>query len=122
MNDPTIQSDGSTAEPRGGNGGGIGNGGRAALRFLQSQITRGEKISDEQAGANLKFAQGIRDNPQSSDRDRLRAMELIEAMVARAITVAMEQNKYDRIDAGDATDKVNHSHAVIVKGVDPEAL
>jgi hypothetical protein len=87
------------------------------MRFLQSQIARGEQISTEQADANLRFAQGIRDNPQSSDRDRLRAMELIEAMVSRAIPVAMDQNKNDRIDSGQLTENAGLTFNLIP--VDP---
>jgi hypothetical protein len=107
----------SLTKPSGGHGGGIGFGVRSALSVLQKQVTSAAVLSEQQAADNVRFAMAVRDDPLASHRDRLRAMELIESMIARGINVAMYMDKNDRLDSGKLTENAGLTFNLIP--VDP---
>lgn len=96
--------------PKGANGGGTHS--RAALLLLQREVERGSELTDAQADANVRFAVAVRDDPASTRRDQLRALELLEAMRSRGVNVALYLDKADRVEAGKPTETVEHTHRV----------
>lgn len=81
---------------------------RSSLLMLNREIERGQKLSDEEAENQLRKIIAIRDDPQASKREVLRACECIEAMRTRSINVAMYLDKMERAEDGTATDVVEH--------------
>lgn len=82
------------------------------MRLMQSLIRAGHMAADALPEC-LAFAQGVMDNPNSSDRDRLRASELINAVAFKAADVAVDADKIDRLNSGQATENVSVFQVVI---------
>ena len=101
-------------------GGGKGGHTRSVLRIMQRAVERGEAVGDGGLAEAIIFAKSVIANKKASGRDRLRASEFLASVTAKGIDVAMYLDKNNRIDDGKDTERV--SHAVVVKGVDLEAL
>ncbi len=93
---------------------------RAIVRTMQSAVDRGLTIGQAGLAKAIVFASEMLDDPESTHRDRLRASEFLASVAAKGIEVSMYLDKTERLDSGKPTENVNH--AVIVKGIDAEAL
>jgi len=74
-----------------------------AMIRLTALLKRGE-LSDKDMDKAVSMAAKIMDDDGQSARDRLNAANLLAAIQKMAMQVALEQVKYERIDAGKATD------------------
>lgn len=104
-----------------GNGGnghvdhGGGNGGildpldrtrqRESLRLIQRAVHNGWHIKDEWLREVPKLAAKIMADSQD-ERNRLRAAQLLEDILARACDAAIALDKIERLDGGQATERV----------------
>lgn len=80
-----------------------------AQRMLTRAIQAGADIDDDQLGNNIRFLIRHRDDENTSARDRLRAAEAIDAILARGISIA----KYiDEADRPAKPQKLEHSGEV----------
>lgn len=73
-------------------------GGRQALVYLQRQMDKGEEVTESEMAANIKFAKALRDSPESSPRDRMRAVEFLDGVVARGVSIALATTSMDQRD------------------------
>lgn len=92
---------------------------RASLAALQREVMRGDKLSEAEAAANIRFAVAVRDDPNSVARDKLRAIEVLEAMRARGINTAMYLDGKERLESGEADGRVEHTGRVALDMTDP---
>lgn len=83
---------------------GHGQGVRSAMRMLAAQINAGLLASDQLAQA-ITFATTVRDSETSSERDRLRASELLLAIANSGLKAAEYVDKTERLAAGEATER-----------------
>lgn len=113
MPDPEKQSGGTGGDAIGGRN-------RDVLRILQSAVTRGHDVGAGPLAKAIKLANDMLDTGEP--RDQLRAGEFLASLTNKGIDVAMYLDKNERIDEGKHTESVKHDHAVVVKGVDMEAL
>lgn len=99
-------SNGHAATLNGGAlGGGVTPGGRSSLRLLQTLVSKGQSVLDNDFEAMLAFARNLRDDKDASDRDRLRANELIATITAKAADKAVDLDKIERLDTGGDTER-----------------
>lgn len=68
---------------------------RALLQCLLREVERGDQLSDAEARRNVEVAVQVRDSGKS-DRDRLWAVRLLEAMRDRGYNIAMYLDKQER--------------------------
>lgn len=85
------------------NSGGIEGGARppklrSALDLMRRRIEKVERLTAEDTEANLTFARSIRDCEQATERERLRAAELIEAIIAKSMDMASKLADTERLD------------------------
>lgn len=100
-----VSSNGHHKEPPAKGALGVGPGVRSSLRLLQTMVNRGQRILDEDFDAMLTFAKSVRDDENASDRDRLRANELIATLASRAADKAVDLDKIERLDGGKPTER-----------------
>ena len=93
---------------------------RSHLAMLEKQARHGEEVSDEQLKININYAVGIRDGEGYNSRERMRAIEYLDSIIARGVDVAMYLDKNDRLDGGHVTERVGF--VKYVKGVTEEEL
>lgn len=79
---------------------------RAYARSLQSFVRKTDDIAEDQIAQIVRFAVNLRDDPDSTPRDRLRASELLMSIVNKGIDVAMYLDKSERVDDGANTERV----------------
>jgi hypothetical protein len=72
---------------------------------MQRVVNASEQLADKQLVKMINFAVSVRDNEDASDRDRMRAVELLNAMIAKGVDVAQYIDKLDRIDSGKPTER-----------------
>ena len=86
---------------------------RAHLWLLQRMVEHSTNLADIEIEKTVRMAVSIRDDPDATRRDRMRAGELINALVAKGVDVAMYLHKNERLDDGHLTERVEHvSYAV----------
>lgn len=90
---------------------------RAALVILGKMVTAGELAAEALPGA-VKFARAIIDSPESTHRDRLRAMEFLARLGGDGCSAAVDGDKIERLDSGGASDRVE----VVFTGKVPRAM
>lgn len=78
------------------------------MRLMQRMVGLGHSMLDEQIQKIIETAVAVRDHPQASTRDRLRAGELIKSLIDRGIDVAMYLDKNNRMDDGKPTEIVDN--------------
>lgn len=83
------------------------------MRLMQRMVGLGHTLMDEQIKQIVNMAVGIRDHAEASARDRLRAGELLAALIARGVDVAMYLDKNNRIDDGKLTELVGHRNYAV---------
>lgn len=93
---------------KGALGAGVTPGARSALRFLQAELGRSSNLAETVTADTVRFALSVREDPSASYRDRIRASELIEAMVKRGVDIALYLDKADRVESGQPTEVVEH--------------
>ena len=80
---------------------------RTAMGLMKKVVAVSHKLVDEQVQKIIDVAVSIRDNPDASGRDRLRASELLEKLAAKGVDVAQYIDKTERLDQGKPTENVN---------------
>jgi hypothetical protein len=79
---------------------------KAALRLLQRAVNEGWQIPDGVWAAAPRMAARLLVDPAASPRDRLRAAEVLSAMARDQINAAIALDKIERLEGGDATERV----------------
>lgn len=79
---------------------------KSALRLLQRAISNGWQIPDEIMQQAPEVCARILNDDMSQSRDRLRAAEVLAAMVRDRINTAIALDKIERLDHGEATERV----------------
>jgi hypothetical protein len=102
------QSNGSMDEPDDPQKGDTGStrpefGRRRALQLMGKLVEMGHYAADD-LDQWIDCCRQIRDDPGSSKRDRLRATQTLRTLLGAMTDAAKETAKYERIDAGEATD------------------
>lgn len=117
MNDnpqPNAASDTLTTADSGGLGvrplegaGGSAHVHRGHLRHLAGLARRGE-LTHEDVQANLAYARRVRDSDEASVRDRNAAVKLINELMKITLDAAVQADRIERLDAGQATDRTEY--------------
>lgn len=81
---------------------------RGGWQTLMRAVNRGETVAEEQYRKNVQLAVEMRDDPRRADRVRQRAAEFLNAMIEKGVDIAMYIDKTERIDSGQATERVVH--------------
>jgi len=79
---------------------------RSALRLLQRAITHGWKIPDEVMEQAPDVCARILNDTMAQPRDRLRAAEVLAAMARDRVNTAIALDKMERLEDGEATERV----------------
>jgi len=79
---------------------------RAALRLLQRAVTHGWEIPEAVWRAAPGICARILANDAATARDRLRAAEVLAAMARDKVNAAIALDKLERLDGGEATERV----------------
>ena len=79
---------------------------RSALRLLQRAITHGWKIPDEVMEQAPDVCARILNDTMAQPRDRLRAAEVLGAMARDRVNTAIALDKMERLEDGEATERV----------------
>lgn len=79
---------------------------RAALRLLQRAVTQGWEIPEAVWRAAPGICARILANEGATARDRLRAAEVLAAMARDKVNAAIALDKMERLDDGEATERV----------------
>ena len=79
---------------------------RAALRLLQRAVTQGWEIPEAVWRAAPGICSRILANEGATARDRLRAAEVLAAMARDKVNAAIALDKMERLDDGEATERV----------------
>lgn len=85
---------------------------KASLRLLQRAVTAGWKIPDAVMEQAPDICARILNDDLSQSRDRLRAAEVLAAMMRDKVTAAIALDKMERLEDGEATDRVEISPAI----------
>ena len=84
----------------------------AGLRLLQRAVREGWQIPEGVMKAAPNTATRIMLNENASVRDRLRAAEVLTAMMRDKISAAIALDKMERLDDGKATERVVISESI----------
>lgn len=76
------------------------------MKLMQSMVRVATGIADKEIAKMVNLAVTVRDDPKLSARDRMRAVELLNAMIAKGIDVAQYIDKTERLDSGKPTENV----------------
>lgn len=79
---------------------------RSALRLLQRAIENGWAIPDEVMKQAPEVCASILNDSMSQPRDRLRAAEVLAAMARDKVNTAIALDKIERLEDGEATERV----------------
>jgi hypothetical protein len=79
---------------------------KAALRLLQRAVTHGWEIPEAVWQAAPDVCARILNDDLSQSRDRLRAAEVLAAMARDKVNAAIALDKMERLDEGEATERV----------------
>lgn len=79
---------------------------KAALRLLQRAVSEGWQIPEAVWGAAPRICTRILADENATPRDRLRATEVLAAMARDKINAAIALDKIERLEGGDATERV----------------
>ncbi len=79
---------------------------RSALRLLQKAVNHGWEIPEAVWRAAPGICARILANDAAQPRDRLRAAEVLAAMARDKINAAIALDKMERLDDGEATERV----------------
>lgn len=79
---------------------------RSALRLLQRAVTHGWKIPEEVMQQAPEICSRILSDDMAQPRDRLRAAEVLAAMARDKVNAAIALDKMERLDDGEATERV----------------
>lgn len=79
---------------------------RSALRLLQRAVTHGWKIPDAVMEQAPEICSRILSDDMAQPRDRLRAAEVLAAMARDKVNAAIALDKMERLDDGEATERV----------------
>ena len=79
---------------------------RSALRLLQKAVTHGWEIPEAVWRAAPGICARILASEQSTARDRLRAAEVLAAMARDKVNAAIALDKMERLEEGEATERV----------------
>lgn len=83
------------------------NGGLQQMGTLSraERLLKSDKVLADQFDQTIEYVRGVRDNPLSSDKERLKAAEILIGVMARGDKLASEMAAEERIDGGKATTK-----------------
>lgn len=87
----------------GGKGGGMQS--RTQLRLLRKLVEKADVLLEEDFEKTVEFAQNVRGDENASKRDRIRATELLNAIVKMGAQAAVDSDKIERLDEGQATER-----------------
>jgi len=79
---------------------------RSALRLLQKAVNHGWEIPEAVWRAAPGICARILANDAAQPRDRLRAAEVLAAMARDKVNAAIALDKMERLDDGEATERV----------------
>ena len=80
---------------------------RESLRVIQRAVVNGWKIPDDWLKTLPQVAATIAADPNRTDRDRLRALEVLRGMAGDSVQAAIALDKIERLDNGDPTERVS---------------
>jgi hypothetical protein len=79
---------------------------KESLRLLQRAVSEGWQIPEAVWGAAPRICTRILADENATPRDRLRATEVLAAMARDKINAAIALDKIERLEGGDATERV----------------
>ncbi len=79
---------------------------RSTLRLLQRAILNGWELPEGALRAIPAFAANILRDAKKSDRDRLRAAELLASLQRDTVSALIALDKVERLDSGSATERI----------------
>lgn len=82
------------------------HGHRAYAALLQRMVEKAESLADGEIAKIVTFAVRIRDDETLTPRDRMRASELLTALISKGIDIALYMDKSDRAEGGQATERI----------------
>lgn len=85
---------------------------KASLRLLKRAVTAGWKIPDAVMEQAPDICSRILNDDLSQSRDRLRAAEVLAAMMRDKVAAAIALDKMERLDDGQATERMEISPAI----------
>jgi hypothetical protein len=92
--------------PEGGEGGPRRTGTRGHLRILEAAVYQGWDIPEEAFATIPIDLLSIAQDEQAATRDRIRASEALAHLTQQRIDAAIQLDRIIRLDAGQATDRV----------------
>lgn len=112
----------TTLESRGGRGGvaRIGDSttqdsDKSASMALMGRVVKAvDKMADSELEKIIRFAVEVRDDTSNHARERMRAAELLNTMIAKGVDIAQYIDKNDRLDKGKPTANVVNVTYVLV--------
>lgn len=81
---------------------------RASMRLLQSEIRTATEVTEKYTESVVRLYREVMADPKATNRDKLRATEMLMALSKRGVDVAMYVDRMERVEAGEATDVVEH--------------
>jgi hypothetical protein len=88
---------------------------RADLAMIERAVRHGWKIPLEWTDKLPEVAARIAADTGKNDRERLRALELIAALLRDNVAAAVQLDKINRLDAGESTENVRQVVKIVIE-------